>query len=306
MSAWNGETVAVPRHRGNGNPLVLLPEFAPNPDLAAILRKPTDDRTAAERAAIKGKSAYYSRASSAGKAIDNEVALTKWKLRMVAIGLAQRSDLLLNVAAHSVDASEHRRVLDGICQDAIEAARASTAANVGTALHKLTEYADQGIAVPGLPTEAARDLDAYNACKQRHGVTMAVAEQFVVNDELHVAGTLDRLMRVRHKTATYVGDIKTGNTTIVDGRPVLAFVNSMAVQLAVYANSQRYDPATGERTPLDVDRDVAIVIHLPQGTGECNLYWLNIAAGYEAARLADAARRWQDRRDLAAPIEVAA
>jgi hypothetical protein len=302
----------VPRHGGNGNPLILLPEFAPDPDLAAILRKPYAQRKSAEHKAIKGKYAYYSRASSAGKAIESTKALEQWGRRMVAIGVATREDLRLSVAAHAVDPDGNKSILNDLAEQALEAAKASAAATTGTALHKVTEYDDDGIVVPGIGETATRDLDAYRACKTRYGVTMHRAEQFVVCDELGVAGTFDRAMSVEMvPDVLYVGDVKTGNTAKDRngnierddlGRPVLAYVTSIAVQLAVYAHSALYDPATGARSPLGVHQGAAIVIHLPQGLGSCELYWLDIAAGWEAAYLAKAARDWQGRRDLAVPF----
>lgn len=305
----------VPRHGSNGNPLILLPEYAPNPELAGILRKHYNDRTAAEKRAIKDKYAYYSRASSAGKAIESTKGLEQWGKRMVAIGVATREDLRLSVAAHAVDPDGHKAILNELAEQALEAAKAGAAANTGTALHKVTEYDDDGIVVPGIGATANRDLAAYQACKARYGVTMHRAEQFVVCDELRVAGTFDRAMSVGMvPDVKYVGDVKTGNTEKdrngnVErdelGRPKLAYVTSIAVQLAVYAHSELYDPATGARTPLGVHQGAAIVIHLPQGLGSCELYWLDIAAGWDAAHLAKAAREWQGRRDLAVPFTAA-
>jgi len=306
----------VPRHGRDGRPLILLPEFAPNPELAAILRIKPADRRAAERNAVKGKTGYYSRASSFGKAIESTKALEKWSQRMVAVGLALRDDLLLTVKAHAHDPAGNKAAIGEACEQAIEAAKASEKANIGTALHKLTELVDAGVALPPLPEATTRDLKAYQACMARYGVHHKRTEQFVVNDELGVAGSFDRFMSVAVvPDVTYVGDIKTGNTAKdragnleVDrlGRPLLAYVTSVSVQLAVYANSELYDPATGSRTPLDVHKGAAIVIHLPQGTGSCELYWLDITAGYEAARLARQATEWQARRDLVVPFTGAA
>lgn len=308
--------IEVPRHGGNGNPLILLPEYAPDPELAAILRKPYKQRTAAEGRAIKDKYAYYSRASSAGKAIDDTTALTKWKLRQVIIGLASNRHLLLNAQAHAVDSDDNKHILNDIAEQAMEAAKSSSAASTGTALHKLAEYADAGVDIPGLDDTARRDIDAYKACMVRYGVTMHRAERFVVCDELRVAGTFDREMSVAVAPGvSFVGDVKTGNTSKnrdgeverdEAGRIRLAYVTSMAVQLGVYANSSLYDPLTGARTPLEVDKTSAIVIHLPQGLGECELHWLNIAEGWKAAHLAADARNWQNRRDLTVPLGGAA
>lgn len=308
--------VDVPRHGRDGRPLILLPQFAPNPELATILRIRPDDRSAAQKRAVKGKTGYYSRASSFGKLIESTKALEMWGQRMVAVGLALRDDLLLNVKAHAHDPAGNKTVIGEACEQAIEAAKASEKANTGTALHKLTELVDQGVPLPPLPEATQRDLAAYRACMAREGVVHKRTEQFVVCDELGVAGSFDRFMTVAVVPGvTYVGDIKTGNTAKdragnierdEAGRPVLAYITAVAVQLGVYANSELYDPATGARTPLDVHKGAAIVIHLPQSLGSCELHWLDIGAGYEGAKLAHAARAWQSRRDLAVPFTRAA
>src|SRR5690606_4914595 len=76
----------------------------------------------------------------------------------------------------------------------------------------------------------------------------------------------------------------------------------IAMQLAVYARSVLYGPATRERTPLEVDQDRAIVIHLPAGQGRCELHWVDIAAGWEAVQVAAQVRQWRRRRDLFTPL----
>lgn len=311
-----GSRIEVPRHRGNGNPLILLPEYGPDPELAAILAKHGDDRTSAERKAVKGKYAYYSRASSFGKQIESTKALEEWGNRMVAVGLALREDLLLNAAAHADDPDGNKRVLREICEAAIEAAKASAKAHKGTALHKLAELIDEGKQVPRINESATADLAAYRLCMERYGVKHLRTEQFVVCDELQVAGSFDRFMQTRIvPDVTYVGDIKTGNTEkdqngVVKrdelGRPVLAYVHSVGVQLAVYANSELYDPLTGGRTPLDVHKGAAVVIHLPQGLASCELHWLDIGAGWEAAKLAARAKAWANRKDITVPFTPAA
>src|SRR5690606_25497180 len=76
----------------------------------------------------------------------------------------------------------------------------------------------------------------------------------------------------------------------------------IAMQLAVYSRSVLYDPATRERTPLEVDQDRAIVIHLPAGQGRCELHWVDIAAGWEAVQVATQVRQWRKRRGLLTPL----
>jgi hypothetical protein len=55
--------------------------------------------------------------------------------------------------------------------------------------------------------------------------------------------------------------------------------------------------------PVSLER--ALVIHLPAGQARCELHWLDIAAGWEAARLAATVRAWRARRDLTQPHAAA-
>jgi hypothetical protein len=155
---------------------------------------------------------------------------------MVALGLADRPDLLLAAAAHRDDKNK----LNDICDQAKEAAKASASATTGTALHALTEQHDRGQTLGVLPADAKADLDAYIAATEpfEHlGI-----EEFVVHDGFKIGGTFDRL--VRYNGEVYIADLKTGSVDFGIGK--------IAMQLAVYAHSVRYDPATHLRSSLPV------------------------------------------------------
>jgi hypothetical protein len=235
-----------------------------------------------------GRPVAYGRWSSYGDVLEDRYNLERWKTRMAALGIADRPDLLLAVAAHRDDKNK----LNAICQQAIEAARASAAATTGTALHALSELVDAGKPLPVLPDSAVADLEAYRTVMTQ--VEVLAAEQFVVNDEYRVAGTFDRIVKVGG--TRFIADIKTG--TIEWG------IGKIAIQLAGYSRSQGYNPATGLRTPLDVDQNNALIIHLPQGQAKCELVWVNIARGWEGVQLAAEVRRWRaaERKGLTAPF----
>ena len=71
-----------------------------------------------------------------------------------------------------------------------------------------------------------------------------------------------------------------------------------AMQLAIYANGSRYDPATGEREPLheDLDLSTGLLVHMP-AVGGCTVYPLDIGKGWMAAVTASVVhgdiRRWK-------------
>lgn len=235
-----------------------------------------------------GKAEPYTRCTTFVKAIDGDSsALAQWKQRLTAMGLARRPDLLLGVAsAGDGSTPESKRELNKLADAAMEAAASSAAATTGTALHKFTEMHDKGEPVDLLPAQFRPDLEAYIRTTAAAGLAAAQVETFGVHDALKVAGTWDRLnvFRGRH----YIGDVKTGR---VDDLAI----GKISMQLAIYSRCKRYDPQTGQRIEQpEVDQDRAIIIHLPAGTGTCKLYWVDIAAGWEAAeQLAARARKWQ-------------
>lgn len=234
-----------------------------------------------------GRAVAYTRCTTYVGCLEDTYNLARWQQRMVAVGLSHRPDLQLAVAAHREDKAK----LNALCEEALAAAQASAAATTGTALHALAEQHDRGATLGVIPDSARADIDAYiraTAEFEHLGI-----EEFVVHDGLKIGGTFDRL--VRYQGRVYVADIKTGSIEFGMGK--------IAMQLAVYAHSVHYDPTSHERRPLeDVDRDRAIIIHLPAGAAKCELVWTNIDAGWEAVQIARAVRSWRARNDLATPF----
>lgn len=235
-----------------------------------------------------GKPAPYTRVTTFIDVLDDKRALTDWMKRMVAIGLSERPDLLLAVSAHRDNKDE----LNRIAEEALEAAKGKAAATTGTALHALTEQNDRGMKLPPLPNDAARDLDAYRRATQ--DMEMLHIEDFVVHDGLKVGGTPDRIVRWGGH-GNLIADIKTGDIKYGAGK--------IAMQIALYSRSVFYDPGTGQRVSLpDVDQERGLVIHLPAGTGECALHWVDLRKGWEGVELAATVRRWRAHRTFMDPI----
>lgn len=224
-----------------------------------------------------GKPVPYRRCTTFIDVLDDRHALERWKQRQVAIGMATRHDLVLKAASAAGD----KKLLDEVCAAATEAAGASMAATTGSAVHAITEQVDRG-QTPAIPPGVQADIDAY--VEATTGLRMAEIEVFVVNDTLRVGGTFDRI--VEHAGRRYVADIKTGNVDYNKGK--------IAMQLAVYAGSQRYNPATGEREPLHVDQDQGLVIHLPAGAGKCTVWWVSLADGRTGVDIARRVWEWRD------------
>jgi hypothetical protein len=162
---------------------------------------------------------------------------------------------------------------------------------MGTALHRLTELIDTGKPTGPIPDELVADVKSYRAATAN--MRMLSVETFVVIDELQVAGTFDRL--VEFEGSRMIMDLKSGSSLDYG-------VGKFALQLALYSMGVIYDPATGGRTPLDVDPDWAILVHTPVGHGKTDVYFLDIAAGREAIEHAAWVRSWRKRKDLLSPI----
>ncbi|MGH8879772.1 MAG: hypothetical protein ACRD0P_20890, partial [Stackebrandtia sp.] len=238
-----------------------------------------------------GKPRPYTRCTTFADCLDDRFALERWKQRMVAIGLVARPDLRIAVAAAARD---DKRRLDALCGDALEAANANDKARIGTALHAFAEQADLGqLFTDRIPPEHQGDIAAYRDATSR--MDHAHVEQFMVCDELGVAGTPDRVSRVGRNPGVYIADIKTGDITKSLGK--------IAMQLALYAHSVVYDPVTGRRTPIaGLDTDQAVIIHLPAGQAQCELLWIDIAAGWEGVQLARDVRNWRARKHRPRPL----
>ena len=150
-------------------------------------------------------------------------------------------------------------------------------------MHTLTERLDRGEDVVGGPYQA--DLDAYRDTLTKAGLSVRPewVECRMVCDSLQLAGTVDRIV-VAADGRNYIADLKTSAT--VDFGAL-----GWSAQLAAYAHSDLYDPASGTRLPTPaIDRTVGFIIHLPAGKGTCTLHDVDLVQGYRAAMLANEVR----------------
>lgn len=233
-----------------------------------------------------GEKRSWTRATTFAKSVAETSALTKWQCRMVAKGVATRPDLYALAASTDVG---NKAKLDKIAEDAKDAVAASSGANLGTALHAFTEQVDAGQAV-AVPKPWDADIEAYRVKMRQAGIQVDPKhiERIVVVPELGVAGTLDRIVIPPAR----IGDVKTGKDLSYSW-------GEIAIQLALYAHAAAmWDD--GAYLPMpDVDQDTALVVHLPVGKARCDLYEVDIAAGWQAALMCRDVRAWRARRDLA-------
>jgi hypothetical protein len=249
-----------------------------------------------------GKAIAYTRCTTFVDTLDDPFNLTQWKRRMVAVGLSQRPDLLLRVNSlgpqpdkDTDDGNTYRRwkkQMDETCDAAVEAAKASASATIGTALHAITERMDRGLDIGVVPDAYKPHLRAYE--EKTRDFTAVHIERFCVYDDFRIGGTPDRVLQIDGHDKLIIGDLKTGDTTF----GILKIVQ----QLAVYARSALYHPDTGARTPLgNVDTDRGLIIALDSRTGVCNLQWIDLRRGWEAVLISKNVRDARTWKDLSEP-----
>ena len=233
----------------------------------------------------------YVRISSFSGAVEDSYNLDLWKQRNTALGLAAQPQLIDRIAGiignYDDPIDQAKRELNDICKAAQDAAGSGRSADIGTALHSMAQAIDRGRNV--LPGRWADHLRAYQEAMVAY--EFLDAETFVVVDELRAAGTLDRLVRCPDEKVR-VADLKTGKWE-------LAFPAKTTAQVSVYAHGERYDPATGERTPLhpDLDLTTGLLIWLPaKGKPSCQVVGLDLEAGWRRAQLAMQVRAERARK----------
>lgn len=247
-----------------------------------------------------GKELPWTRATTFAKSVSDTFALSAWAERMVAKGIASRPDLYALAASTSVDDKD---TLGRIAQDAKDAAAASAGANLGTALHSFTEAVDRGES-PVVPEPWKADVEAYRSTMARAQLRVSpeYIERIVVLPDLRVAGQFDRLLWRDNGpvgSPAIVGDVKTGKSVDYSW-------GEIAIQLALYAHAALiWDPGSRSYQPMPaVDLERAIVMHVPAAQGRCDLYEVDIAAGWEMTAVCSTVRTWRARRNLAKPIAV--
>jgi len=235
----------------------------------------------------------YTRPTTIADTLDDRHNLELWMQRQVLKGSIARPDL--HALAATTDPDD-KAALNKLCSQLRDAAASDAGANMGTAVHAAVELFNRN----GTVLEHFRsDVEAYGAALAAAGATVDAehVEQFVVNDDVGAAGTFD--MRLQVAGEWYVADLKTGSTVEWSAR-------AFAVQLAIYATATSYFSwATMEHDdPQPVSNERGVIVHLPAGSGECTLHWIDLAAGLEALDHALWVRSWRKRKGVLTPFKI--
>jgi hypothetical protein len=274
----------IPRHPVYGGPYVIPPGATHQPgnfkcDTCGRMVKPN------KRYPRKGtcKCVYYKRCTTWIDVIQDEFLLKQWGKRNVAWGMSQRKDLQLAAATCKPDSDpdqtkEDKNTLNDIAKQAGKWAGDDWKAGIGTSEHKLTHMMDRGETLGVVPDRWVDDLKAYE--EETKDIEWVAIEQFRVNDELKVGGTVDRIGFKRGSDGRLrVYDVKTGSDWNECG---------FAMQLAMYARMVPYLIPTDTRTidPGEIDLNIGYVIKLPEGQGVCRIEPIHIGLGWGACRVA--------------------
>lgn len=224
--------------------------------------------------------------------------------REVAVAKARKADrkgkLKAGQLGDLIDAANRdaKKALDELAERMLETGGAHEKREKGTDLHGLCEVADlEGIGAVEAMVEAGTatpadlaDVKAYLAACEKAGVKVLAVETVVVNDDLKVAGRLDRVLMYKPEGKArgmrVVGDVKTGRIDYGHGK--------IAQQIAGYAGCQAYDLETHERTPLGASKTLGLLIHLPAGQATCTIYEVDLALGAKGLKLSGEVRAWRN------------
>ncbi|MFF4528199.1 hypothetical protein ACFY1P_02905 [Streptomyces sp. NPDC001407] len=258
-------------------------------------------------------------------AIEDKTALSTWGRRMTLVGAARQPSILDAARGLNPESADGKRQLNALADRAVDLSGAHAKRERGTHLHTLSEYVDRGDPLPATASQLdLRDMSAYMA--ETVDFEVKAVERFVVVPELGVGGTFDRLLEYSGPgpdgepvEGLFIGDLKTGS--------VEYGALKMASQLAVYSRGEFYDhthfpvdagdkkalaawkktsvpadEAARAYTPLPaVSQQWGVIVHLPAGSGECTLYWVDLEIGWRAAKLARDVRQMRGVRHAMRP-----
>jgi hypothetical protein len=244
-----------------------------------------------------GKPAPHQRPSSIASKIADTYALTLWKQRMTAIGVASRPDLVALAHALDPDDAGDKKQLDEVVKTAMEVAGSQRGANLGTAIHAYCRQVNAGTD-PQVMDIHKPTIDAYRALLERHQIVPKILERFVVWSERQIAGSCDIYGEIDGRLA--VIDIKTGQHN-----PAKFSMVEYSAQLACYANARHlWDGETAEALP-EIDTEVGYLIWLPSGGDQAELIRVDITKGRRyvdlALEVADAHKDRSVGQIIAAP-----
>lgn len=242
------------------------------------------------------KAIPHTRASTVSKTMDDGYGLVPWKVRNTALGFAVDQILFGRLCALApedlADVDDHK--LDALCGEALKAAGGEDARDTGTLLHDFAEQTVKGIKpVDKVPDPYRADIVAAHHKLDELGIRIVpeFVERYVVVPGLTepVAGRIDG--PAWFGSTLKVFDWKTG--VRLGPWSWLAF----AIQLALYSRAASfYNAKTKTHEPVPaIDQDTGLIFHMPAGKAKCDVYFVDLNLGWQAAQVAMAVRGWRRR-----------
>lgn len=220
-----------------------------------------------------GREEAWQRVTTFAKITTDQYNLQAWRMRNVAVGLAQREDLL-HLAA-TMDVSEDKKRLNEVCESAEVAAGSKSGANRGTALHSATEVYDRTGDMDRVPKLHRARVEQYAEAIEQAGITMIpeLIERRIVHTGYQVGGTFDRIGELSPELLRRLSaDPAGGDRAVVDlktGKTLDYGWAEHAVQQVMYVDGFNangvWDPVARcwEVTHGQVRTDFALIIHMP-------------------------------------------
>lgn len=225
-----------------------------------------------------GKEQAWTRVTTLADTLEDKYNVQQWEIRCVIKGMALRPDLA--ALAANLDVTDDKDEMNRMGRTAKETGGGSSGANLGTALHKMTEKVDAGERVI-IPPAMAGEIQAYRNTLATEGVRVdpAYLERVVCVPELGVVGTLDKLLVPVAGGPYQVADLKSQKSMEFGGLKI-------AVQQAVYAHAYAiWNPVTQAwENPPVLDQVLATIIWLPVGRSLCELYDVDLVWGWTMAK----------------------
>jgi len=243
------------------------------------------------------RSLRYSRPSSYAKCLDDEMALTEWRIWKAMQGVATSRALQTQVAATREEEKDQKKDLR---EKALDKGAANERADTGTGLHAMTARVENPSDDWEVPELYEPDLTAYTSCLDRYGLVSEMIEVPIVNDVWRAAGTADRIYRLTRPLILPTGETMVAGTLVVGdlktGQKLDFSLPGYTVQMAIYALGSLYDIVTERRMPTpQIDERWTILVHLPVGKARCELLWCSIEVGNYGAYLAQQVKEWRKR-----------
>ncbi len=242
------------------------------------------------------KQLRYRRPSGYAKLLDDESALTEWRIFRAMKGVASSTALAAKVnVVKDEDKSGKRALRD----EAMDKGTANEAADTGTALHAMTARVEDEHDDFEPPEQYQLDLTAYVRLLDQLGLVSDMVEVPMVNDAYRAAGTADRIYRLTKPLLVPDGSVLPEGTLILGdlktGQKLTFSLPGYCVQMALYADGTLYDVRSERRLPTPpINKSWTILIHLPVGGNRATAWWLSVELGLRGALLAYDVNEWRN------------